>query len=240
MAEDLLNAFWCTLPRGYPYITAPVTHTWLMKDPVICTRPVSKRSGGQLAQSARAGTRVTVATPEYWPTLLVLMRAGNGAPVITWLYWLWDFRLVDSMERADAVRWVSQTSERRTLLPCNPDGLHTPRDQVSHLVAGPGVLASPMRHSALQKELKRRKIQSKNLGALKLWFTCDGTLSRLPGFHSCLPFLARMVSSLLIWSSNMLDMCVRWTFIWETIWACKVWSWAVFCLWCSVTVPSNA
>lgn len=173
-------------------MTAPVIQVWLTKDPVICTRPVSKRSAGQSAQSARAGTREIVATPEYWPASLVLILAGKGEPVITCRYWLWLLRLCCSMERALVVRWVSQTATtsvstpaRSTLFPCNPDGLHTPRDHWAAVVAGPGVLASPMRHSVPKNRQRKRKILVKNPGTRKLWFTTDRVVVLwLPDRHS--------------------------------------------------------
>lgn len=31
-----------------------------------------------------------------------------------------------------------------------------------------------------------------------------------------------------------------WASMWDIIWACKLWTCTVFCLWCSMTVPSNA
>jgi hypothetical protein len=89
--------------------------------------------------------------------------------------------------------------ESKTLLPSNPEGLHTPREHVRSEVVGPGVLASPMRQSDPQNKLKNMKIQIKNLGARKLhfWFTTRD-LQWLPSFHSNRVFFDKMVSSLVI------------------------------------------
>ena len=130
------------------------------------------------------------------------------------VYWLWDLRLVTSMVRDTFVKWVSDTAitsvsipESKTLFPSNPDGLQIPNGQVLELAAadGPGVLASPILHWAMLKKLNIMINHKRNLVAREhglatgrdfwLW---------LPHRHSYRPFFDKMVSSFVIWSSNIL------------------------------------
>ena len=100
------------------------------------------------------------------------------------------------MSRDLAVKCVSQTermsagmSLTKRCLPCNPDGLQHPRDQVRSFPAGdggPGLRASPIRQPQVKAKIKITKRTKRGMAPHNEERLTDGIIEahRLPRFHS--------------------------------------------------------